>query len=152
MSAERPAAWGDESVSQDGTKLSPSHDAATERELRLRTIEAVSDLLSSAGSMSPERDAISVHSNGYGMWFVPYDPQPMGTAPIKKEEILRRIEAREALNGGKRVTDDRFSGWADGLEYAISQLRAFEKDGRTQRIGIALAGLERVLDEVSRDA
>lgn len=51
--------------------------------------------------MSPERDAISVESNGYSLWLVPYDPQPMNTAPISDEEILRRIEAREALKDGK---------------------------------------------------
>lgn len=75
--------------------------AAQDRELRLRTIKGVRDLLRSAGSMSPERDAISVESNGYSLWLVPYDPQPMNTAPISDEEILRRIEAREALKDGK---------------------------------------------------
>lgn len=127
-------------------------NAATVRELRLQTIEAVSDLLSSAGSMSPERDAISVHSNGYGMWFVPYDPQPMGTAPIKKEEILRRIEAREALAGKPRTTDKRFADWADRIDYGIKQLKAWQRDGREQHVGIALASLVTVLDEVQRDA
>lgn len=51
--------------------------------------------------MSPAADGLSVESNGYGLWLVAYDPQPISTAPISDEEILRRIEAREALRDAK---------------------------------------------------
>lgn len=73
----------------------------TEREIRLRTIEAVCDLMSTAGNYAPDADAIVPHTNGYNMWFLPYNPKPMGTAAIDTEEILRRIEAREALKRSK---------------------------------------------------
>lgn len=87
------------------TSGSAPRTTQTERELRLRTIEAVCDLMHSSGSFDVDADAIVPHSNGYGMWFVAYDPQPISTARIPTEEILRRIEAREALkeaNRGKR--------------------------------------------------
>lgn len=75
--------------------------AAQGRELRLRTIKGLRELLREGTTMSPAADGLSVESNGYGLWLVAYDPQPISTAPISDEEILRRIEAREALRDAK---------------------------------------------------
>lgn len=75
--------------------------AASERDLRLRTIQGVKDLLRSSGSMYPERDAVYVESNGYSAWLSSLAKEQRSTAPISNEEILRRIEAREALRDAK---------------------------------------------------
>ena len=64
------------------------------RALRLRTIQGVLDLMQTVGTLDQATDAICPNGNGYSMWF--YDPNGLGTAPLSADEILRRIEAREA--------------------------------------------------------
>jgi len=74
------------------------------RETRLQTIRAVMDLMQeSAQPHWHKTDAIAPYTNGYGMWFIGRENftngQMLGTAPLKPEEILARIEAREASRG-----------------------------------------------------
>lgn len=80
---------------------------ADEREIRLRTIRGVLDLMNDAGNFPDARapDTIYPHTNGYGCWFIA--PLPDGTLlstkSLEPEEILARIEAREN-SGPKSVT------------------------------------------------
>lgn len=76
---------------------------------RLEAIEGLLDLMRTAGTLDPERDAIIPFSNGYSTWFIT-TAQAKGdweqvtkdgnspTSPVSAEEILRRIDARKALS------------------------------------------------------
>lgn len=64
------------------------------REARLEAIEGVLELMRSVGTLNLEDDAIIPHSNGYSCWFIPKGA--LGTAPLSAEEILVRIESRQA--------------------------------------------------------
>lgn len=71
----------------------------------LEVVQGVLDLmsLSSLPNVEWDDDTISPYTNGYSMWFIGRENftggdarrgQMIGTAPLKAEEILARIEAR----------------------------------------------------------